>query len=492
MTKKYSKILSFTLACILTLSSVFVVPAYAAGNTLYLTPTSSQMNVGTSFTVNIRGYVETVAQNGKATGTVTYPAGLLRVTSVSSTGGYGDISTTQNAGAGTIGFSAAKSPGPTGQVGIFTVTFQAIAAGTASVGFSGESKINNTTTNLNSASFSITAPAPTPTPTPTPAPAPTPTPTPTPAPAPTPTPTPAPVVEEAPTVDSTGLIDQVSVISQYTSSKITWKLTKENASAELRYGTSRTETTNKVEVKKLADGSYEASVADLTPGLRYYFALSAQAAGNLTGTYSGIISTRGYPVRLKVTEGDTPSAGARVNIGQQSYTATNEGTLSLGLAEGTYSGTITTNYSSKSITFAVVKKDIPADGVAPETQEFAFALTAAPQTDESESSVTLFAFIGILVVGTTLVGGSLFGYLWWRRRQLEQGSSSTGSAVVIEDGYDWHEATSDDTTTPQPPASPNLSSLDTIPHHNNSVYLNEEEPKDMFEIAKEQKKPPTL
>ena len=268
------------------------------------------------------------------------------------------------------------------------------------------------------------------------------------------------------------------------------------------FGVSRTQLSTPVTFTKKEDGTFEAKIADLNPGTRYYFTISGKSPDGLNGSYNGLISTRGYPTEILITEGDVASAGARVKIGQQSYTTSDKGILSLGLAEGDYTGTATTDYSSKSIAFTVTKKPLPEDGSAPELQKFTFALAASTAQSSSggNASLSVFTFIGILLVGTVVVGGGFFGYLIWRRKRLEGsgGGSDYQSAVVIDDGYNWKQRMSASRESQDEPysldhSSSTLPPQDGLPlpqtpptaRHNNSVYLNEEEPLDMFEAAKQ-------
>lgn len=480
----------FTLVCmvVVAFSSLFIAQTttFAAGNTLYFTPASSQLSVGGTMTVNVRGYVETSPRVGSVTGSVTYPAGQLRVIGTS-TAGSSYTNPSVSVGANTINFSATKDPGPIGQTQIFSITFQAVGSGNAPLGFSTNSAINQAPTNRNSVTYTVSSPAPTPTPTPAPAPAPTPAP----APAPTPAPAPAPTTEEtAPadeedvtTPDTTGLITDVSRNGHYTDATVSWALTNPQGNAELSYGSSSDDQSTKAEVTKNTDGTFSGKLKDLTPGSRYYFTINATAPGDKTATYSGTIYTLGYPISIKVTQAGEPAINAKIQIGQQQYATSKDGISTLTLAADTYDFTITFGEATKTGTFTVEKKDIPSDGSAPATQNFTYDV---PITEtEAAGGVSLFIFIGVMVAGVAILVIAFLVYVTIKRRRYETGagySSNPATTVIIDDGYDWEKEHAH--ATPTLPETP-IPYTPDMPR-NTSVYLDEDEPKDMFELAKEQ------
>ncbi|RYX79537.1 hypothetical protein EON76_02360 [bacterium] len=529
----HHRIVSILCIIILLFPLVAIRTTYAAGNTLYVTPNSSQITTGGTFSVNVRGYVETSSGGtGNVSGALTYPQNLLTVLDTSTSGSnYNNPTISRNTGA--IGFSGSQSPGPSGQVQIFSVTFRATSAGTATLGFGSSSTINQSATNRNTATYTISNPAPTPTPTPVPTPTPTPTPTPVPTPTPTPTPTPVPTPTESETstpedavttVDPTGLINSVTIEPSYTTAKISWKIKASSGSTELLYGTSSDEMTTKAETSKDESGIYTSVIKDISPGTRYYFAINGTGDDKKTSSYSAVVVTRGYPVRLIITEGGEPSSSAKIKIGQQSYATSKDGVVNLSLSEGKYTGTITTT-SSQSVNFDVKKKDIPANGDAPELQSYTFDLPATAALVPG-TSFSWLGFIGVLAGGVAVVVIGFLVFFAIRRRRFESINSFANSqTVVIEDGYNWREHVQDSNTSstesresstldyfpiappPTPPIPPQsqLYAQDQIqePSLNttaasNSSFFDEEQPKDMFELAKERDatpaptKPPSL
>ena len=61
-------------------------------------------------------------------------------------------------------------------------------------------------------------------------------------------------------------------------------------------------------------------------------------------------------------------------------------------------------------------------------------------------------------------------------------AATSGTSVVIDDGYNWEQDVPERPI--MPPASQSLDTMNASEHHN-SVYLDEEEPEDMYDMAKE-------
>lgn len=460
---------------------------YADANKLYVTPVSSQMNLSTIFTINVRSYADSDQTIGNTSGTVTYPIGQLKVTGISVSGsGYGSPTITQ--GSGTIGFSASRNPAPSGTAQIFAITFQAIGAGSAIVNFTNDSKVNDATTTYSTGTYTITNPNPTTPAPPTPKAISTPKSTPV-AISSTPSPTPSPVVTDVqenpqPTPDPTGLIDTVSVDPLYSSSTISWTVNANSSTSTLVYGENASKMDRSAGVTKKSDGTFTANLTGLAPGIRYFFTINASAPGGKSGTYSGVIPTRGYPVTVAVTENKNPVQSGQIKIGSQSSPIPSGGKVTLGLAAGSYSGTISTETASLNINLTVVAKTIPTDGTAPESQSYSFDLTSSPLEQGPGSNFSVFAFIGVLLGGTVVLGLGFVGFMAYRRRQFEKGGDVTSynenPTVIIDDGYDWKSETAQNAPIPDTKENQPLSS--PVMHHN-SVYMTDEEPVDMFDVA---------
>lgn len=500
--KRYERVVSVILVVCLSIS-FWLAPSVSAADTnqLFITPASSQMNIGTTFTVSIKSYSANTQSNdcikgnsmqslnGCVDGSITYPGNLLRVTSggISTTGsGYGTPIITQSSGI--ITFKGSHNPATTGSAHIFSVTFQAIGAGTATVGFANDSTVNGATTLFKSGVYTIINPNPT-----QPSTSPSVPRAPTPAPVvinTEPTVTPSAdesTVEPQPTPDPSGLIDSVTVDSLYQSSTVAWKVNTANATTSINYGNSASQLDKQASVTKKADGSFTATIPELTPGNRYYFTITAKGADNKDGTYSGTILTRGFPIIMTITENDSPAKAAQVKLGSRSYTTEANGKLSLGLAAGNYSGTITTDTATLTINVTVEKKTVPSDGTAPASQAFSYNLTSSPLEQGPGSNFSVLTFIGVLAGGSLLLGVGFVAFMAYRRRQFDSGDDtagriSSGPTVVIDDGYTWQQNETD--TSIQNTLMDSIEVKDEQPARSNSVVIDDEEPLDMYEKAK--------
>lgn len=487
------KIMRLSLLSIVTMLVVSQVAsplAFAETDTLYVTPSTSQMNVGTPFTVNIKAFSDTNPATMSVSGTVTYPANLLQVTGTSTSGSdFG--SPTISVGSGTIGFSGTRASGQSSLSQIFSVTFQAKAAGTASVGFDGQSRINGNTTTYKPGTFTITNPNP-PAPSPTPKPSVSTKPTPIVSSTPTPSPSTAPTTDNQDTgqvtVDPSGVVNTVVVTALYNSATVTWNVNAKSPSSTMSYGTSSTKLDKQGSVQKTGDNTFKTVITGLSPGGQYYFSITGSGTGVQPGTYSGTIPTQGYPITITVTENNVAAANAQIQIGSGTYTTHSDGKVTIGLAAGSYSGTITTDTATLSINLAVVEKPLPADGSSPETQVASFNLTSSVLASGPGSGTTVLMFVGILFGGGALLVFGTLLFINYRRRKFDTSdtySISKTTSVVIDDGYTWQQDTQE-----QPPTAPFASNdapanntPDDTPHQN-SVHLSEEEPLDMFEQAR--------
>ena len=463
---------------------VSLVPSHAviaqgANNQLVITQTPSSATINSSFTVQVKAYIDSSASPQSAIGSVTYPSNLLRVTGKSTAGSsFGNPSMTESSGS--VNFNASRSSSDTGFAQILNISFVTIGAGTAVIGFSGDSRVNAGTTGYKSGVVSISSPAPSTAPKPSSAPKPSVAPAPIISTTPTPTPTPSESPEPQPTPDPTGIVNSVSTQPQYNSATVTWSVNATSPSSTFAYGERVSALDKYAVIEKTANGGFSATIKDLEPGERYYFAIVGTGDGGKSGTYSGTVIASGFPVIMTITENDQPAQNAKVKIGNKNYSASTNGKLAVGLASGEYSGTITTQTASLYITFTVAKKTIPSNGSAPESQPFSYNLTSSPLAAGPGSQASILAFVGVLVGGTLVLGFGFVGFMAYRRKKFESDNptlSTSSSTVIIDDGYDWRS----DATSPATPPVDDSAGPSGTPRHNNSVYLDEEEPIDMFD-----------
>ena len=450
-------------------------------NQLFISPPSSQMNIGAPITLNVRRFDPNAPSSGNVSGTVTYPANLLKVLETPPNGSvYGSPSISQ--GSGTITFNGTQSS-PSGSIAqIFSIRFEAIAAGTATIGFAGGSQVNNGTTIYKSGVLTIINPNPAPS-------QPQPSVSATPKVAAPTIITPSPVVEAPPVVqsdpqptpDPTGLVDDVGIEALYTSATVNWKIDASNPSSAILYGKTASQLDSKGTVTRKADGSFTTTITGLVPGSRYYFKIDGNGDGGKSGSYSGTLIARGFPVVLTITENGQATKSAQVKIGSRTYATTSEGKVSIGLAAGKYSGTIVTSTAALTINLTVEAKTIPPDGTAPDSQSFSYNLVSSPLEQGPGSGTTILSFIGVLIGGTAVIAIVFVGFMAYRRRKLEMGNgiSPTSSTVIIDDGYEWH---GQETTEPQIISRPEPP-ISYMQPPNSAVSITDEEPVDMFDKA---------
>ena len=128
------------------LAIFFLTPAAANAASLFLSPSSESRVVGDSFSVSVRVNTGGVAINS-AQATLSFSNDLLEVTSLLQSGVFSlwPVNPSFSNGGGTVSFAGGlPSPGYTGSSGtIILITFQAKAAGTASVSIGSASVLAN-------------------------------------------------------------------------------------------------------------------------------------------------------------------------------------------------------------------------------------------------------------------------------------------------------------------------------------------------------------
>lgn len=487
MIRKITSISSVALCLMLALSTVFSAVTLAAGSKIYVTPTSGSLQPGQSITIQVKGDLASGTFYGADTvsGSLQFPANLLKVTSASTSGATFNWQATATPGNGVVNFNERAFFGTDNtSVFIMSVTFQALAAGTANIGFSGTTSFSssqfgvNIPTSLSGGSYAISNPTPTTCPagqigtppncttpppatcpagqvgtppnctTPTPAKCPTgqtgtppncKTPSSTPSSSGTSTPsTPAVPVAQTPTepipepTDNGLSISDASTTRSYKTASLNWK-TSSPAKNTVTYGTSLKQLDKTAEVTQEADGSYTAKLTDLGPGKRYYFTISAASEKDATktSTYSGVFTTKGFPVMVTVTEGGQAASNAKLKISEQTYSTDKSGKINFELASGSYTVEVTTSKGSKNFTLAVAEKAIPDDGKAPDTQNFIFDVPVTETTSNSSLSPLTLIGIGVgALAGLALLVGL---FILWRRRRSQQ----TAATSTIDNDYTW-------------------------------------------------------
>lgn len=424
------------LGLMLVTAFVSLVPTsvFAASASAYLTPASGTAQIGSSFTISVDGQLGAYWWGGgpsSADGTITFPANLLKVTSYDDTTNatFPYSHTTVDNSGGSITFSQSTAAwtytNANASAHLLTITFQALASGTANVQFSSMSYSTGSAATTGGVYTIPAPPSPTPTPTPTPKPSTTPTATPKPKVSPTPSPTPTPSVEEtpAPTSNSDGglKISDVKVTADRTTNALAWSVNNAETTQTVTYGTAKDKLSDAGSVTKLDDGTYKLTLNNLRPGTLYYYLIKAMTADGLQGaTYSGTFTTRGYPVALTIQQGGLLLPGAKVTIGGRSFVADKDARIVTELPDGAITAEViaSDNSKSQSVNFVVKKVTVPVSG-NPETQAFTLNIPAEATVSHSTTSLVP-AIVGGSIASLALIGGGI-GFLLLRKRRMETG-----------------------------------------------------------------------
>lgn len=453
--KKHLKVLSVFLSLLAVFSLFPTRDVMAAGKIgFYLTPASQTLVIGSSFSVRFMVDITNRTSNWVTLkGKISYPKDRLQITTLDTSGSNytSFVSTTFDNATGVVNFNRTNTSVKADSTYVFTINFKTVSTGTAPVTFTDVTGQSSEPTYANGGTYSIVPPTcpagqvgtppncstPPPKPTPTPTPTPKPTPTPTPA---TESPTPTPQTETSPEVAPVQTpageltIHDVSAKTSWEHSTLTWSSSLSEITSSLKLGTSKDALKDGPEVIIKEDGSYQTTMSDLQPGTRYYYLITSTLNSDSTkqATYSGAFTTKGYPVSLTFTNNNEPTIGIKVSIDSGTYTTDKNGTIQLELANKKYDAIITTNdNATQKVSFTVAKKTISND-TTPEVQKFTFALTATATQNTPTANLPLGMIIATAVGGVALLGG-IGGFLFYRRRKIEQLALPNTS---VED-YSW-------------------------------------------------------
>lgn len=426
----------------------------ALGNQGYFTgPSGGVSKPGDQFVVSVDGSVgPSWAGTGSVSGSITFPANLLKVVSINTSGATfsatGSVPYDNTAGTITFNQGAAWHARANNQtVHFFSITFQSLRDGVANVNFQSLRYDNVTGASTTGGTYRIvTPPAPSPTPKPSPstppkttAPPKTSTPPKTTSPTPVATEPPAPTVEEtpAPTSSSDGglRIENVKTTITRKESALSWSVNNPDATVTMLYGTKKGSLVEQAKLEKQEDGTYKTSLTGLKLGSLYYFVVKASTADDLQGaTYNGSFTTRGYPVQLTIQQNGLLLPEAKVAIGDRQFTANKNALVTTELGDGTYTASITPAGSSSpyTVTFAVAKKTIPSSG-NPDTQNILLNTIITGKSSGLSGSL-LVPIIGGVAALVALVGG-VIGFIAYRRRKAQDMPETIIDADLLNTSY---------------------------------------------------------
>lgn len=434
------------LVLVAVIASALISPlVYAAGEYQFIATSNGSNDVSvtsSSLSVEVKSYNQAYGTID-VSGTVAYPSSKLYVKGFSQNSTDFNLNI-NNTGNGKIAFSGKSKSSVSSVNTMFTINFgvqKYYQKTTAIVNFTGGNTINEQTALTKQLTVHLNNPQKaTPKPTTTPKPSTTPKPIQTTAPKestkPTPSPDPTPPASEP---DLTGVISNVNVTPSYTSSKIEFTINSKKPSPQFNFSESYTSKYKLLPIEQSSKSTYSVSIPSLIPGHTYYYMI-VDVTGDNKASYSDSFLTPGYPINIEVKENGKPVQSAQAQINSQTYPVQN-GVLSLGLAAGTYEGTVTSSSASTPIKFTVKDVDIPTDGSDPETQKFSVALSSNVLEGGPGATTTIFQFIGVLAGGIALLTVGFLVFMSIRRKKLENNSYSSqqSSSVVIDDGYNWDQ-----------------------------------------------------
>jgi hypothetical protein len=326
---------------VLTMPLLAVKPAFAASANLYLSPASTSVTNGSTFTVNVRENSGGDAVNAAEVHLI-YPADKLDFVSISSSSAFGIVAASSGGG-GNVNIDRGATPAVTGDQLVAIVRFKAKASsGSASITFGSSSKVVSEAGNQNILSgtsggtYSFKA-----------------------APAAAPADTIAPTIDKAPTVSDITVNGAV----------VSWT-TSEPSTSEVVYGINTGYGLAATDSSLVTEHKVTLQSAILEPGTTYHYMIkSVDSAGNAVSSNDATFSTKGYGLDVRVVnQKNQPVKGAKVTIGEKSGTTDKDGRVTLSdLPLGNLAGTV--EYQGRKTTVSVEMKT-PKEGDANQSATF--------------------------------------------------------------------------------------------------------------------------
>ncbi|NCU30841.1 hypothetical protein EOM57_03470, partial [Candidatus Saccharibacteria bacterium] len=271
------------------------------------------------------------------------------------------------------------------------------------------------------------SPIPTPTPPPSPVPIPTPTPPPSPSPSPSPVATPAPLPspvytesQSTPSVtvkeDSSESIKSVLVTEYIKTAIVEWKGANGLKDVSFSYGQ-----TGKDKVLLAADliieqnGDYTARISSLETLSSYEFVISGVTSDGKNVSYTGLVTTRGYPTEISITSDNKAISGAKLLVMGYEYTTDKSGKIHLELKTGRVPVKISFGKYSSNESINVKEVKLAKNNTASEIQKFSFEI--AGSTTKSNSMYWFLIIPVIIFIGFIL-------YIIFKKRNYNRASQS--------------------------------------------------------------------
>lgn len=197
------------------------------------------------------------------------------------------------------------------------------------------------------------------------------------------------------------------------------------------------------------DGTYSVELAGLNPLTKYQFSIYKDSEKE--PVYGDLFITRGYPVRIAITDQDKPYDGT-FSIDEDQFRTDSDGEALLELRPGKY--TLQATSEGRAIRngeFEVLASGLSDDGTVAPEQSYTFAFTA-PSGIGSLMTSNTWALLAVALVTVGGIGGLL---LWNYRRKHKQDDYGPALASMTS-VYDTPESVLGQ-SEPQSPDQPEVS-----------------------------------
>lgn len=242
---------------------------------------------------------------------------------------------------------------------------------------------------------------------------------------------------------------QVSVERKHTGATLNWKDTA-HKKAVLRYWPAALHEkkdiaaqTKEIQLTANEKNVFSTTITKLLPATAYQYSITPIVEeASTTDSYRNSFTTKGYPVKITTTSGNSPLSDVQLSIEQQQITATTDhsGTALIELPAGDHTLTATHGDDSTTETISVDKKTIES-GDTPELQEFTISI------DKKTTSIAplVIGSISLLLIG--LITGA---FVFIIKKKRKSASTPPAPTVIIEDDTWLPPVASQETPTPTP------------------------------------------
>ncbi len=165
------------------------------------------------------------------------------------------------------------------------------------------------------------------------------------------------------------------------------------------------------------NGVYEAKLSGLDSFTSYEFAISGSTSDGKSVSYTGIATTRGYPVEITVSMNGDPVVGAKISILGYEYTTDKNGKIYLELPSGDTPVKVTLDESVKEEVIVVKEVKISEDKKASEIQKYTIDINGTEATESVAPSYWLLIIPVIIFIGFIV-------FLVVRRRRSNQAAQT--------------------------------------------------------------------